>query len=509
MNMQVSPDNTGSSWAKEGRQPRIAVIGAGFSGMAAIIKLREAGYTDITCFEKEGALGGTWRDNSYPGLSCDVPSHWYSYSFEPNPDWSHRFSYGPEIRAYQERVASKHQLEQVIQFSNGVTELRYLGPMWQLTSEKGGEALFDFVIAATGILVHPAYPDIPGLESFQGDCFHSARWDHSVDLKGKRLGIIGTGSTSCQIVGAIAGDVAHLDVYQRTPHWIMPMPQKAYSGLWRSLLRTFPALQAFIRNRMRKSIEGTFGEATLGNTKEQQKIEKACLKHLKRQVPDPELRAKLVPDYKATCKRLILCSEYYPALTRDNVDLVTDGIAAIEPTGVRTQDGALHETDVLVLATGFLVDDFILPTEVYGEDGLSLREFWGGLPRAHRAMTFPAFPNFFMLEGPTGVFGNTCLIDITEHQVGYLVEYINKIRDDKLEAIAPKQAAYDAYNAKMAEAIVSSTWATGGCDSWYLDKSGKPNIYPWMPDVYRKEMKNVDFSEYRLIENASSRAAQV
>ena len=502
MNKHISPDNPGSSWAKEGRQPRIAIIGAGFSGMAAIIKLREAGYTDISCFEKADGLGGTWRDNTYPGLSCDVPSHWYSYSFEPNPDWSHRFSYGPEIRAYQQRVASKHELEKVIQFSNGVTELRYLGPTWLVKSERGGEQLFDFVVAATGILVHPAYPEIPGLDNFKGESFHSARWNQSIDLKGKRIGVIGTGSTACQIVGAIAADVEHLDVYQRTPHWIMPLPQTAYSSLWQSILRTFPSLMLFIRNMMRKRIEGSFGEATLGNVKQQRKIENACLKHLKQQVPDPNLRARLTPDYKATCKRLILCSEYYPALVRDNVDLVTDNITAIEATGVRTLDGTLHETDVLVLATGFQVNDFILPTEVYGEEGLSLRDFWSGLPRAHRAMTFPGFPNFLMLEGPTGVFGNTCLIDVTEHQINYLIKYISKLRDDKLDAIAPKKAAFDAYNEKMAEAIVTSTWATGGCDSWYLDKSGKPNIYPWMPDVYREEMKSVDFTEYRLIESA-------
>ncbi len=504
MNMPIREDRLHAAWSREGRQPRIAIVGAGFSGMGAIIKLREAGYTDITCFEKAGELGGTWRDNTYPGLSCDVPSHWYSYSFELNPDWTHRFSYGPEIHAYQQKVAEKYQLRPHIRFNTGVRELRYLGPTWRLTTEAGDEEVFDFVIAATGVLVHPRYPDIPGLDSFRGASFHSARWDHSVDLRGKRVGIIGTGSTSCQVVGAIAADVAHLDVYQRTPHWITPMPQKRYSALWRAILRRFPGVQMFVRNRIRHYMESTFGRATLGDERQQRKIEKRCLKFLRQSVPDPELRARLTPSYRATCKRLILCSDYYPALMRDNVDLVTGEIAAVVPEGVRTADGVTHATDVLVLATGFHVDDFILPTEVYGENGLSLRDFWDGLPRAHRAMSFPGFPNFWMLEGPTGVFGNTSLIDMSEHQIGYMIACLNKLRDDGLAAIAPTREAYDAYNASMAEPIRHTTWATGGCDSWYLDKSGKPNIYPWLPEVYREEMQHVDFSEYRLLEEITA-----
>jgi cation diffusion facilitator CzcD-associated flavoprotein CzcO len=502
----VSVDEIEKGWAHSGRQPRIAIIGAGFSGIASIIKLREAGYTDLTCFERADRLGGTWRDNTYPGLSCDVPSHWYSYSFEMNPDWTHRFSYGPEIWAYQEKVAQKYQVKDVIQFSNGVIDLTFLGPQWQIRSEKGGDENFDFVIAATGVLVNPSYPDIPGLESFSGAKFHSARWDHSVDLTGKRVGIIGTGSTASQIVGAIADQVGHLDVYQRTPHWIAPLPQKRYSKAWQLTLKLVPGLQRFIRRRIRKLMESTFGEATMGNEKMQQRVERRCLAHLEKQVPDPELRARLTPDYKATCKRLILCSDYYPALMKDHVDLVTQDIAGIEAQGLRTADGTLHELDVLILATGFRFNDFILPTEVYGENGQSLRAFWNELPRAHRAMCFPGFPNFFMLEGPTGVFGNTSVIDISEEQVGYVISVLNRMRDGRLAAVAPRQEAFAAYNAAMAVAIPTTTWATGGCDSWYLDKSGQPNIYPFPPETYRQDMRNPDFSEYRLMETLSAQS---
>lgn len=502
MNTHVSAEQIRDAWSQSGRQPRIAILGAGFSGIASIIKLREAGFTDITCYEREATLGGTWRDNTYPGLSCDVPSHWYSYSFELNPNWTHRFSYGSEIWAYQDAVADKYGVKDVIQFDNAVEQLTYVGPHWRLTTARGEAAEFDFVIAATGVLVNPSYPDIPGLKSFAGDCFHTARWDHSVELKGRRIGIIGTGSTSAQIVGAIAGDVGHLDVYQRTPHWIAPLPQKRYSRLWQLTLKLVPGLQRFIRRRMRRMMESTFGEATMGNPKMQQRVEKGCINHLHRQVQDPELRAKLTPDYRATCKRLILYSDYYPALQQDNVELVTEDIAGIEPAGLRTADGELHELDVLILATGFRFNDFILPTEVYGENGQSLRHFWNGLPRAHRGMTFPGFPNFFMLEGPTGVFGNASVIDVTEHQIAYVISFLTKMQREKLSAVAPSQVAYEAYNAEMAKQIPKTTWATGGCDSWYLDKSGQPNIYPFPPAQYRQEMLNPDFSEYRLMATA-------
>lgn len=494
-----TPDVESSSWAQTGRQPRIAIIGAGFSGIASVIKLRQAGYTDLTCYERADRLGGTWRDNTYPGLSCDIPSHWYSYSFELNPDWSHRFSYGPEIWDYQDRVAEKYGVKKIIQFGNRVLDLTYQAPKWVVRSEKNGSEIFDFVIAATGILVNPSYPNIPGLETFAGHQFHTARWDHDVDIRGKRVGIIGTGSTSAQVVGAIADQVGHLDVYQRTPHWIAPFPQTQYSRFWKKVLKWTPGLQRYIRGAIRSLMDSTFAEATMGNQKKQQEVQARCLKHLEDQVPDPVLRARLTPDYKATCKRLILSSDYYPALMKDHVELVTEKIRGVEENGLRTEDGALHPLDVLILATGFNFNDFILPTDVYGENGASLRDFWDGLPRAHRGIAFPGFPNFFMLQGPTGVFGNTSVIDISELQIDYVLSFLNKMRSDGLAAIAPTREAYDAYNAEMATAIPHTTWATGGCDSWYLDKSGQPNIYPFPPSRFREDMLNPDFSEYRLM----------
>ena len=322
MGHQENIANLDSCWTKEGRVPRIAIVGAGLSGIGAVIALRQAGYTDVTVYEKADRVGGTWRDNHYPGLSCDVPSYWYSYSFEPKSDWTHRFSYGPEILAYIDHVADKYDVLSAVKLNSPVTELTYLGPKWQLKAEGHDTEIFDFVISATGILHHPAYPDIPGLDTFKGAMFHTTRWDDSVSLEGKRVGIIGTGSTSAQIVGEITHKVGHMSVFQRTPHWVGPLPQKKYGAIWKTILRTFPVLHLFLAWFYKRLMLTTFAKATIGDVKEQQKIEQACLKMLKDQVPDLELRAKLTPDYKATCKRLIFCSDFYPAICQDNAELV-------------------------------------------------------------------------------------------------------------------------------------------------------------------------------------------
>ena len=490
-----------SCWAKEGRIPRIAIIGAGISGIGAVIALRNAGYTDLTVYEKGESVGGTWRDNHYPGLSCDVPSYWYSYSFEPNPDWSHRFSYGPEILKYVEHVVEKYDVMSVINLNSPVTEVKYLGPKWRLKVEGHGEQIFDFVVSATGILHHVAYPEIPGLEEFEGPMFHSARWDDSVSLEGKRVGIIGTGATSVQIVGEVTSKVGFMSVFQRTPHWITPLPQKKYSEGWKRFVRMFPFIQKLIANNYRRLMLSTFADATVGNVSKQNQIQAACLRNLAKNVPDPALRARLTPDYTAACKRLILCSDYYPAISGDNAELVTEEIQVIEPRGVRTSDGRLHELDVLICATGFKVSEFILPTRVYGEDGVELSDLWDGVPRAHRAMAIPGFPNFWMLEGPTGPVGNLSLISITECQLGYLIQCLDKMKQEKLAGFVVKQEAFDDYNEKVSKAIVNTVWATGGCDSWYIDKTGTPNLYPWHPSQFYKEMERPDFSEYRLIQD--------
>lgn len=489
---------TEQNWAAEGRQPRVAIIGAGMSGIAAVVKLEKAGYTDITVFEKADRVGGTWRENTYPGLSCDIASRWYSFTFALKSDWSHRYSYGPEIQAYMESVANEFGVTQKTQFNTAVAELVYENSRWRLTTAAGAVEHFDIVISACGILHKPAYPAIDGLADFGGDCFHSARWDHSVDIQGKRVGVIGTGSTAAQIVGAITQEVGEMHVFQRTPQWMVELPQKQYSERWNKLLARLPMLQWLSYHYHFQFMLQTFSAGTTGNAFMQRMISWLCRRNLNNNVPDPELRARLTPDYQAACKRLIFCSEFYPAISRPNAHLITEHIDAIETNGVRTSDGVLHELDVLVLATGFDPTAFILPTRVIGEHGESLEAQWQGAPRAHRAVAIPNFPNFWMLEGPTGPVGNLSLITISEYQVDYIISMLDKMKADKLSSIGAKQSAFEAYNADMSEAINDTVWVTGGCNSWYFDASGQPNLYPYKPSRYLRDMHAPDFSEYEL-----------
>lgn len=485
-------------WAQSDRQPRIAIIGAGMSGIAAVVKLRKAGYTDLTVFEKADRVGGTWRENRYPGLSCDIPAAWYSFSFAKNPNWTHRFAYGPEIQAYMEKTARDFDVLSVVRFNCAVTKLDYLGPNWRLQTATGEVEVFDVVVAATGVLHHPAIPNFKGLDDFQGQAFHTARWPEGLDLRGKRVGVIGTGSTSAQIVGAVTDQVAHLTLFQRTPQWMHPLPQVSYSRPWRWLLETFPSLNTARYWFWLLAIENLFAEATLGNKLFLRYIQWACDRHLRKQVKDPVLRGKLRPQYQAACKRLIFCSNFYPAISRDNASLCTSGIERIEAQGVRSADGQLHELDLLILATGFDVGKFVLPTKVTGENGRDLEEFWNGTPRAHRSVGVPGFPNFWMIEGPTGPVGNISLILVSEYQIDHLISVLNKMRAEALTEVAPREEAFVEYNATMAQAAQQTVWFTGGCDSWYLDQSGIPNIYPWRPRQFRSEMRHPRWEEYEL-----------
>ena len=496
--MEFEASGRDGPWTQEGRTPKIAIIGAGMSGIAAVVKLRKAGYTDLTVFEKADRVGGTWRDNSYPGLSCDVPSYWYSFRFAPNPNWSHRFSYGPEIQTYMEDTAERFGVSKITHFNSAVTDLTYEAPQWRLVTQAGDTSFFDIIITATGILHQPVLPDIPGLSSFEGDAFHSARWDHSVDLTGKRVGVIGTGSTAAQIVGDIAGRVGKLSVFQRTAQWMVPLQQKAYSERWKRFLGRFPFVQTFLYHFYYQAMTRGIGGAVLGDQKALKRIADLCVRNLFGNVPEGNLRDRLTPTYQAACKRLVLCSSFYPAICRETSELVTEGIDHISPEGVVTRDGRTHQLDVLVYATGFDPTAFILPTRVTGQGGVDLEKFWDGVPRAHRAMSVPGFPNLWMLEGPTGPIGNLSLITISEYQVDYMIDCFNHMKHHRAEAMAPSREAFDTYNQAIREAVPHTVWATGGCNSWYLDKNGLPNLYPWLPRQFRREMKRPIFSEYQL-----------
>ena len=483
---------------KSNRSPRIAVIGAGMSGILTAIKLREAGITDFTVYEKADRLGGTWRENTYPGLSCDVPSHMYRYSFEPNAEWSHRFSPGAEIQAYFEGVAKKYDVEDFIKYNSEITRARYENGKWHL--ERGKETLdvVDIIVSAAGVLHHPVYPDIDGVDDFAGAVFHSARWDHSAPLEGKRIGIIGTGSTAVQITDDLIGKVSHLSLFQRTAQWIFPQENPAFSEQEKQVFRDQPQAMDDLHASLTRLFADTFGRAVIGDKEQMQRVEDTCRANLEDSVRDPELRAKLTPDYQAACKRLIISPGFYEAIQQPNAELVTDPIERVEAGGVRTKDGRLHELDVLVLATGFDGHSFMRPMDLIGRDGVDLKDVWAETTQAHRSISLPGFPNYFMLVGPNSPIGNFSLIDISERQLGYIMQLIELWRGGTVNEISARQDAADRFNASVKDAMGDTVWVTG-CQSWYLDKHGNPAMWPFTFDKFCDDMSAPDLDEYELV----------
>ncbi|MEQ8660875.1 MAG: NAD(P)/FAD-dependent oxidoreductase, partial [Gammaproteobacteria bacterium] len=429
-----------------GQDLRIVIIGAGMAGILSAIRLRESGYTNFVIYEKSDRLGGTWRENTYPGIACDVPAHLYTYSFEPNPEWSSTFASGPEIQAYFERVAAKYDVIPYIRFNEAVPYCAFEDGRWRIRTSSGHEDVADFVIAATGVLHHPHVADIPGLDSFAGACFHSARWDHSVPLAGQRVGVIGTGSTAIQITSALVDKVGRYDLFQRTAQWISPIENRTYSDAEKAEFRRDPARLQAVRDQANIDFERFSNAVIDADSPEMKAIEADCLANLENNVADPVLREKLRPNYRAGCKRLIFSSDFYDAIQHPNAHLVTTPIAGVEAGGVRLADGALRDLDVLVVATGFRADSFIRPTTVRGRDGIDLDDVWADHPVAYLSISIPQFPNFFMLNGPNGPVGNFSLIQIAEFQVGYILQLLDRIRAGEctqISASADATAAFD------------------------------------------------------------------
>ena len=477
---------------------RFAVIGAGMAGILAAIKLKQRGESFVV-FEKAERIGGTWRENRYPGLTCDVPAHAYTYSFEPYPEWQAYYATGAEIQVYFEGVVDKYGIRPSIRFGTEVTGLEWdeARAVWSLTLANGEHQDFDVVICASGVLHHPRMPDIPGLDSFAGPKFHTARWDDSAPIDGARVGLVGCGSTGVQIVTALADRVEKLTHFQRSPQWIMPVPYFLYSEEDRAAFRADPALIDAIR----------FSDEYIGNVRrftdaitdidgpQMKMIEDICLQNLENSVKDPVLKEKLRPNYRAACKRLIYSWSYYDHVQKPSIFVETGRIAEVVPHGVRMADGTLHELDTLVLATGFHADRFIRPAGVTGRGGLTLDTFWARRPTAHYAVTLPDFPNFFMLNGPTGPVGNFSLIDIAERQWTYIDQLIDVLRRGEGRAVAPTHAAHADYEERRIAAARKTIFGSG-CTSWYLDDEGVPASWPWSYDAFDDAMSHPRMDEY-------------
>jgi cation diffusion facilitator CzcD-associated flavoprotein CzcO len=483
--------------AERTRNPHVAIVGAGMSGIYMAVLLQKAGF-EFTILEKASDIGGTWRDNTYPGLVIDAPSRWYTYPFELNPEWTHFLAPGAEIFRYFDHVVSKYGLRRHIRFNTEVVNARFENNRWRLDTQDGEEVVADFVITATGVLHHPRYPTIKGLDSFSGPMFHSSRYDHSIPMADKRVAVIGTGSTGVQLVGALAYQVRHLKHFQRTPQWIMPLPNKKFSRFNRWIMRHSPTLNAKAHGFWRFVIGGMFSRALVEDGLQRKAISTACRLHL-RTVRDPELRRSLTPNYLPMCKRMVMGTGFYAAVQRDNVEVITgDVIDHIEPAGIVTRDGTLHEVDVIVLATGFDGQAYIRPIKVTGLDGVTLDEIWGEVPKAYNTIALPNIPNFFMLQGPNNPLANQPLIDSATAQTGYVMQWLEMYRDGKFDLVSPTPEAAERFYEEIRSAFPGETIWTSGCTSWYIGSDGVPSVWPWRTAAYDELLRTPVIEDFDL-----------
>jgi len=481
--------------ASQLRNPSVVIIGAGMTGILLTIKLREAGITDITVLEKRDRLGGTWRENTYPGVACDVPAHMYTYSFEPNPEWSHRFAHGDEIQAYFEMVGRKYGVTEKISFSEAVTSAHYDAGKWTVRTSKDRTIVADFVINSTGILHHPSKPDIKGIETYKGAMFHTAEWDHSVDLKGKKVGIIGTGSTAAQVIPEVAKEAQVMNVFQRTPQWVLPLANRDVTEEEKRKLRKNPIKVQLLRNWYNWSFSHLLTKAVTGHKVQNFFFSWICKSYMKRAVKDPALRQKLTPNYKVGCKRIIVSDTIIPALQRHNVNVITDGIAEISETGITTRDGKQHELDVLILSTGFNPVAYMRPMDLVGREGLHINDAWDKKISMYRSLFTPGFPNNILMLGPNSPIGNYSVIEMSEVQTRYVLKVIERWRRREFDAIEPKVEAVKRF-ADYVRAGMSKTVWVGGCNSWYLDGDGDPILWPYTFQQWEKEMEEPDMKDF-------------
>ena len=474
------------------------VVGAGFAGLCLAIRLQQQGEPDFLVAERGDDVGGTWRDNTYPGAACDVPSQLYSFSFAPNPDWSRSFSPQPEIQAYIRCVAASSGVLDRFRFRTDVEEARWVEreQRWHVRTS-AGRLTADVVVSAAGALSDPRLPDIDGIDSFQGEVFHSARWNHDYDLAGKRVAVIGTGASAIQIVPEIARRVARLDVYQRTAPYVMPRRDRTYTRLERLAFRHVPALQKAYRTAIYWGRE-TFVPAFVVNPKIALPAKRAALGNIATGITDPDLRARVTPTFEIGCKRILLSNDWYPALARDNVDLVTDRIAKVTPTGVVTDDGTERHVDVLVVATGFHATDLPIAEHVYGRRGVRLADrFRAEGMQAYKGSTVHGFPNLFFVVGPNTGLGHSSMVFMIESQVAYVVDALTTMRARGVTAVEPAARAQQDWNDDLQRRMRTTVWSTGGCSSWYLDAHGRNvTLWPRATFTFRRLTARFDSENY-------------
>ncbi|MEU2179017.1 NAD(P)/FAD-dependent oxidoreductase [Nocardia sp. NPDC019219] len=477
--------------------PSIIIIGAGFGGLGMALELRRAGVDTFTILERATDLGGVWRENTYPGAACDVPSPLYSFSYEPKSDWPRRFSEQRDIHAYMRGVADKHGLRRFIRFGTEVTDAEFdeRTGRWTVRTADGAQLTADVLIPAVGQLSRPALPNIPGIDTFTGPAFHSAEWDHDVDLTGKRIACIGTGASAIQYIPRIQPDAAHLTLFQRSAAWVLPKADVEYSALHHALFKYFPPSRLLERF----AIWSVFELLALGLT-DIPAIKTPVIaladRHREKQVPDAELRAKLTPDYAAGCKRGLFSNEYFPALAQPNVTVETTAIEAITPTGIRTADGVEHDVDVIVYGTGFKGTEFLAPMNIYGLGGRKLADVWGDEgARAYLGLSVPQFPNLFLMYGPNTNVGAGSIIYMLESQARYIRQVVRYLTDRPGRYLAARAATEQRWDDWLQQRLKDTPW--NFCSSWYRNASGRiTNNWPGATVLYRHKTRTFDPADY-------------
>lgn len=479
-----------------GEHVSVAVVGAGFGGICMGVRLREAGIEDFVILEREQGVGGTWRINDYPGCACDISSHLYSFSFAPKPDWSRFFATQPEIRSYLEEVVDDHGLGDRIRLGVELLDATWSEPdrHWRITTSVG-VLTADVLVSATGVFGAPSIPDLPGIERFTGPVFHSARWDHAVDLRGKRVAVVGTGASAVQFVPAIQPLVEQLVVFQRTPPWILPRFDRPTSRLERRLLRRVPLLQRLLRGWIYLVCE-SLGLVNLVDMRLGWMFHALGRWQLRRQVADPRLRARLTPDYVVGCKRAILSDGWYPALTAANVEVVDGGIAEVRASGVVAEDGTEHPADVIVLGTGFDVPQ--RSTErITGRRGRTLASVLDARPQSYKGLTFSGFPNFFMFLGAFSFAGNQSTVYTIEAETRYIVDAIRTMRRQDLRTVEVRAERQEAFTAEAERRSAATVWLRGGCRSYYQTADGRNNgLWPDWSFRYARQTTAFDADAY-------------
>jgi len=472
------------------------IIGAGFSGLTMAIEARKRGVKDIAILEKADDIGGTWRENTYPGVACDIPSHLYSMATHLNPDWSRAYAGGAEIHAYLKKITQDERLYDLCHFQQQLKSAKWDGARWQVETQNGQRWSARFLVSAIGALHIPSIPDIPGADSFPGPCFHSAEWDHDVDIAGKRVAVVGTGASAVQFVPEIAKTAEHVTIFQRSAPYVLPRPDGPIGPWTRRLYARIPLLPRLRRQLIFRVFEFRHrvfrGEERMVNF-----AMKMWRKSLEDAFPDPEDQARLTPDYRIGCKRILSSNDWYPALARDNVSIVPNGVASIDGSQIKAADGTETQTDILVWGTGFHVTDATDGLDITGTDDLTLRDAWANGMQANLGTAIAGFPNFFILLGPHTGLGHNSVVLMIEAQVAHVGRVLAEMARDGLTVITPDAAKQAAFTQEMQDRHTESVWQVGGCTSWYQDAAGRnTTLWPGTVGEYQKRMAQSGLEQY-------------